>query len=290
MIIFHADDYGILMTLSERIVECIKAGGINSVSVMSNSRCFDETMEMLNSLEKKVLKTVHLNVVEGYALSSMDEVRGLIDSNGGFKPSFLKYLLCSFIPGLRKKYYGYFYAEIDKQIEKALPFVDKDAIRLDSHGHYHMLPVFFDAMMQVVSDRGLKLEYIRLPREIVSFYKESGVKASFINLIKVVVLNFLYKIDFRRHKAELKNLRPGVFVGVMLSGNMNYDDVSKVFPYAKKYAEEHGCDLEVLFHPGGTADEKEISQVTFVNDREFFMSGNRQIEAKACVSLQKHLI
>lgn len=288
MVIFHADDYGILPNLSENILRCVECGAINSVSIMANSKCFDECMDLTKE-RAELLKTIHLNVVEGYALSSADKVWGLVDEKGMFTPSFGKYLLISFMPGLRKKYFEYFYNEIDKQIERALPYINSDAVRLDSHGHYHMLPVFFDAMMKVVKDRGLKLEYIRMPREVVQFYKTAGVKVLPINMIKVAILNLLYEIDYRKHKKVLRNTKRAVFVGVMLSGHMNYEDVSRVLPYAKEYADSHGCDVELLFHPGGTDDEKEISQVTFKADREFFLSKNREIEADACCRISKEI-
>ena len=288
MVIFHADDYGILPNLSENILRCVECGAINSVSIMANSKCFEECMDLTEE-RAELLKTIHLNVVEGYALSSADKVWGLVDEKGMFTPSFGKYLLISFMPGLRKKYFEYFYNEIDKQIERALPYINSDAVRLDSHGHYHMLPVFFDAMMKVVKDRGLKLEYIRMPREVVQFYKTAGVKVLPINMIKVAILNLLYEIDYRKHKKVLRNTKRAVFVGVMLSGHMNYEDVSRVLPYAKEYADSHGCDVELLFHPGGTDDEKEISQVTFKADREFFLSKNREIEADACCRISKEI-
>lgn len=289
MVIFHADDYGIFPELSNNIFNCIKQGALNSVSIMSNSRCFDECMSLLEDYNDKLLKTIHLNVVEGYSLSSVEEVPGLVDENGMFTPQFAKKLLISFIPWIRKKYFAYFYSEIDKQVERALPYINPNAVRLDSHGHYHMLPVFFDAMMKVVEDRGLNLEYVRMPREVVRFYKSAGVKVLPINMIKVAILNLLYEIDYRKHKKVLRNIKRAVFVGVMLSGHMNYEDVSRVLPYAKEYADSHGCDVELLFHPGGTDDEKEISQVTFKADREFFLSKNREIEADACCRISKEI-
>ena len=288
MVIFHADDYGILPNLSEKILQCVERGAINSVSIMANSKCFDECMELVKK-EGNLLKSIHLNVVEGYALAPINKVRGLVDKNGIFKPSFGKYLFVSFIPGLRRRYLEYFYNEIDSQIARALPYINADGVRLDSHVHYHMIPVFFDAMMKVVRERDLKLEYVRMPREVIQFYKSAGVKVLPINLIKVAILNLLYEIDYHKHKKELRNTKRAVFMGVMLSGHMNYDDVSRVLPYAKKYADARGCDVELLFHPGGTDDAEEISQVTFKGDREAYMSKNRRIEADACCRISHEI-
>lgn len=285
MVIFHADDYGILPNLSENILQCVKRGAINSVSIMVNSKCLEECMHLLEDRDD-LLRTVHLNVVEGYALSSYGKVKGLVNEKGMFTPSFGKYLIISFIPGLRKKYFSYFYNEIDSQIDKAMPYINSEAVRLDSHGHYHMLPVFFDAMMKVVEDRELKVEYIRMPREMIKFYKSARVGVLPINMIKVAILNLLYRINYGKHKKKLAETKQAVFMGVMLSGHMNYEDVSKVLPFAKKYADANGCDVELLFHPGGTHDKNEIEQVTFKADREFFLSENRGIEAEACEKIK----
>ena len=38
----HADDYGLTMNTSRGIMEGIKAGKLNSISIMPNTSCFDK--------------------------------------------------------------------------------------------------------------------------------------------------------------------------------------------------------------------------------------------------------
>ena len=47
MIEFHADDYGMSLPSSLRIIECIEKGNINGISLMPNAPCFAESMELL---------------------------------------------------------------------------------------------------------------------------------------------------------------------------------------------------------------------------------------------------
>lgn len=285
MLIFHADDYGILKDNSHRILECIEYGAIQSISLMPNNACFEECMQELKERDAHVLRSLHLNFVEGHALADREKVSLLTDDGGIFTPSFAKFLMVSYIPGLRRKYLNQFKHEIEAQLDKAWPYLDSEHLRLDSHCHYHMIPVIFDALVQVIEDRKLKVEYIRIPCERASFYKQSELNILMINKVKVMVLNLLAKRNLRRHAGALKDVKKAVFLGVMLSGEMNYANMRKVLPKVLKYAKEHQTDVEILFHPGGTKDERELKLVTFEGDRKAYSSVNRNQELDSCMKL-----
>ena len=61
----HADDYGISTHASKDILSCIRAGKLDSISVITNMTAYDEAATELvgawNTLVKKPLLTIHLN-------------------------------------------------------------------------------------------------------------------------------------------------------------------------------------------------------------------------------------
>ena len=93
----HADDYGINSEISNNIITSINNGLTNSISIVSNTNDFTKDIRKLDSLEKNIRKSLHLNLVEGSPLSDKSEVYMIVNENGEFKYSFirlwLKYLL-----------------------------------------------------------------------------------------------------------------------------------------------------------------------------------------------------
>lgn len=70
---YHADDYGLSINNSIQILDCIKAGRLDSISVMPNMDTTEEAIRMLRDawpdLKHKPLITVHIDLVDGRALS-----------------------------------------------------------------------------------------------------------------------------------------------------------------------------------------------------------------------------
>ena len=207
---FHADDYGLFPEQSKRILHCMEHGALNGVSIMPNSPYLQECMQMLaeasapqrTSASSKdsgfsggtdvpesdtirsaaglsrphppIFLTIHLNLVEGKALSPRHKVSSLTDPDGIFHPSFGKLLLVSCVPVLRGRFLRQIRTEFRYQIRRCKPYFDDPAfcqkIRLDSHVHFHMIPVVFDAMIQAAKLEDLHPSYIRIPKEPVFLY------------------------------------------------------------------------------------------------------------------------
>ena len=66
---FHADDYGLFPAQSCRILDCYHHGVLNGISIMPNSPCLEECMELVRPVRKDLQLTIHLNLVEGKALT-----------------------------------------------------------------------------------------------------------------------------------------------------------------------------------------------------------------------------
>ena len=275
---FHADDYGLFPTQSHRILDCHRNGNLNGISIFPNSPHLAECMSDVDQFSEEVAVTVHLNLIEG---KSLTDVPLLTDGEGHLNCAFGNLLLRSFLPG-RNRYRQQLKQELLAQIlavQKYYP--EGTSIRLDGHAHYHMLPVVFDAMMDVIREEKLQVSYIRIPREYPMLYLRHLNRLqdfSWINMAKVLILNLLALRAEAKYGGFLKNLERKLFLGVFLSGRMYYENVIHVLPDALALAEKLGMDLEILGHPGGVFEEEDIAQITSPEDRIFLTSDLRKRE------------
>lgn len=275
---FHADDYGLFPTQSHRILDCHRNGNLNGISVMPNSPHLPECMSDMYQFSEDVAVTVHLNLFEGRSLC---RVPLLTNTEGCLNSTFGGLLLRSFLPG-RDRYRQQLKQELSAQIRAVRKYFPEDApVRLDGHAHYHMIPVVFDAMMDVVREEKLKVSYIRIPREKLSIYLHCFHKLrdfSPINLIKVLILNLLSLRAEIKYRDILQHMQRRLFLGVFLSGRMYYENVIHILPRAIELAEKTGMDLEILGHPGGVFEKDDIARITSGEDVAFLTNNLRNRE------------
>ncbi len=278
---YHADDYGLFSAQSQEILDCQRAGKLNAVSVMSNSPYLADSMEAFRPYRSKIKIAVHLNFLEGYSLCEAKAVSYLVDEQGIFNISFGKLLLAGF-SFKRKEYCRQLCKEISAQIHVVQKYLGHgESLRIDGHAHWHMLPIVFDSLMQVLQEEQITVEYIRFPDENLSVYlqnrrKISGVKA--INIVKVMVLKVLAARNRRKYRGYLGALEKRLFLGVVLSGNMTLQNVKAVLPDAIRKAREKGWGIELLAHPGGVYSPEDIAQLTHPDDISFLTRNDRKKE------------
>ena len=291
MYIFNVDDYGFFKEQSKRILSCIENGVVNAVSIMPNSPNLKDCMEMMlaNPYTNETKITIHLNMLEGRCLSDPSDIPNLIGDDRILNSSFKKLLIASYNPFVRNEYRKELFSEIDAQIKAGLPYSNlENGLRIDSHSHFHMIPVMFDALMDVIKANNYKIEYIRMPREDVSIYREANQHPRFINQIKVLVLNTLYRRNYRKYKSIIDSFSEhALYLGVMQSGNMFYKNVSALLPIALRKAKEANCGFEMAFHTGRCLEEDDLKAFTFPDDVTFTASADRDAEAEATIRLKK---
>lgn len=280
---FHADDYGLFLEQSKRILECYEHGVLNGTSIISNG---PELNECLNVLPEKGMQlSVHLNLMQGQCLAPASEVPLLADERGQFHVSFSKLLFSGFT-GKRETYKQQIKAEYRAQIRKLLPLFEQtgQAIRIDGHAHWHVVPVAFDALMEVIMEDNLPVAYIRLPDEPLTLYLRYLFRLMpfpVINIVKVLLLKMLVSRDQRKWKKRLQQMEQKLFLGVMLSGHFDYRRMKTMVPAAETLAAGKGIGLEILAHPGSVRLEKNLKEVTNQDDYHFFTSPAREEEGKA---------
>ena len=288
--IIHADDYGITLEQSRRILACSSMcggmGALNSLSVLVTSPEFCDCATVLMPFADRLLIGLHVNLVEGPCAADPIEIPLLVNGDGVFRQSFGGMLALS--TAHPKELRRQLQIEIGAQLNlflDAFPEM-RGRLRVDSHQHFHMIPAVFDALATVVEESGCALEYMRIPAEPVAPFAAAHVKSNvpFINAVKRVTLNTLWRRNWG--KVEGLENHSAVFCGIGFSGCMNEKNVASVLPAFMEYADDREQRLEFLFHPGGVKDSSACLNPDLPGFVSFYSSANRDEEANALKWLQ----
>ena len=283
MIYFCADDYGISRSSNARIEECFKNGVLNKISVLPNGDLSDFNERLLS---ENIKLSLHLNLVEGCPLSKKEDVSLLVSEKGFFKYSFIGLFFLSLFGNrrlLEKQLYNEIKAQIDFWENK---MGEKTPILIDSHQHTHMIPSVFKALVKVLKEENIKVDYLRIPAEpLMPFIKTPSLyfTYSLVNIIKQWLLNLLWLID----KKELKdfNIPTALFFGILFSGEMDQKRVAKILPQYIKLANKTSRDIEVLFHPGYLEENETDFKNKNIVFKDFYLSKNRKTEFDSVMEL-----
>lgn len=269
MIYFCADDYGLCHNASANIQRCIEEGVLNKVSIFPN---FEHII--LNN--KNIRLSLHLNLVEGRCMSDADEIPMLSDKNGNFKHTFTGLFKLNLFHA--KKLEAEAYKEIRAQVSYWKSILPENAsFCIDSHQHTHMIPAVFKALIRVLKDEKIDLEYMRIPSEpLLPYIKTPSLYFTYsaLNIIKQWLLKFLWFIN--KCEAKKYKIPTSHFMGILFSGKMDEKRVNKILPKYIKMAERDGKDIEVLFHPGYLSeDDLKNQNIVF---KKFYLSEDRKTE------------
>lgn len=279
----HADDYAESMHTSEDILSLCKDGLLDSVSIVPNMTCFDESVrlykEAMGSFPKPVAVVVHINLMEGHCVAPKEQVSDLVDENGYFSLTWGSLLLSSCNPLKRSRIRKQLETEIAAQIEKIWQTgLISDGVRIDSHQHPHHIPVVRDAIFGALSRGNHTCVFIRNSREPVSVWL-SNPRLLFscrpINWVKTILLNTL-SIGLER-KFKKEGLATGYLCGVMMSGKMD-GRVLSLKKSLESFARKKDAHLEILFHPGTLLQSEIGDEYSKPDAVKFYVSGNRATE------------
>ena len=271
MIYVCADDYGLTKESSDRIKECVVNGALNKISIFPNSD--------VKEFAENVSLGIHINLVEGRCVSAPDEIPLLADKKGHFKHSFEGLLKIS-VSSHKKEFKKQVYTEIKNQIKRWQMIVGKsENLKIDTHQHVHMIPVIFNALMDVIEDERLNVKYMRIPVEpSIPYLTAPSLYFSYkpINLVKWGVLKFLKCFNNKRFKKS--GIKTALFMGVLFSGRMTEKNVLTVFPYYEKLSKKKNMDIEILFHPGYIEEGENLFDKEKKSFNEFYVSKERKKE------------
>ena len=283
----HADDYGLSENSDNDIISLCKEKRLNSISILPNLRTFNKSagkiLELNKELNNQIKIAIHLDVMEGYCTSSTKDVRHLINSKGLFNISWGKLFILNYIPVINRIIRRELEIEIINQTKIVINsgILHNQALRFDSHQHPHMIPVFFDALLNSIkqlADDGYTTEFVRNTYDPLFFYvgtKTFYKNFSIANVLKCLILNQYA----RRNEKKLKkmNLPLQFMCGVFFSGKMD-DRLNKVLPLYFAKASKKNKSVELLFHPGTMLKSELTEEFTKNGFNEFHLSVNRQTE------------
>lgn len=288
-IFYHVDDFGVSIPQSRIIENTIVYGLCNSFSLMPNSPVLDDCVYMMQYMEGKTLPgaehelsrlryVVHLNFIEGHCMADPKDVPLLVDCEGKFRTTFGALLKMNYSKKvLREAARHQLKLEIAAQIasvvnvltlERTVKEVNQPAYKtavvpqgtalsIDSHQHTHMIPVVFEALLDVLHEQHYTVEYLRIPvdplRPLLST-PSLWFKVRFIDLVKWGVLWTLH-LQIRSRVKKLHAKTP-VFFGILFTCHMTRDRVSPLLPKYKKIAARKSRDLELMFHPGAVYESE----------------------------------
>ena len=282
---FHADDYALTINTSKDILECMQLGVLDSISIIPNMPCFDECMEMLIAAIPGMpflpRMNIHLDLVEGEGIPE--------------DFSWSRLFMYSYLPGKRRKVYRELVSILEKQIDRGQHAIEmcietakrnnvrckEQGMRIDSHQYTHLIPIVWQALMQVLGEKRYHPNYIRCAAEPLSvFLTEPQLLFTYrpINLVKNLILN-VYSVKADRYLRD-NGLQRMYLWGILMSGRMDIFRVKRLFPAFRKKAGMDGRDLEILFHPG-RATAKELDY------EAFYLSSHRSEEKKALIMLSR---
>ncbi len=321
-LIFHADDYGITISQSKRILQCCNSSTnnkgdesgsesgthsndfkqtalLNSLSMFANSPCFDECADLLENKLSQIAQNqtdehiqhkqrlhigLHINLVEGHCVANPKDVNLLVDENGMFCLGFMGLLKQSNSKD-RAQLQRQIEIEIDEQLKKMTSRFPQmqNALRVDSHQHTHAIPVVFDALLESIARSGCNLEYMRVPLENFAPFKTPSVFKR-IRPVNLAKRLLLGRLWKQNTKAHPNIQSTATFCGVLFSGEMSADNIEAVFSRLVADANSRNLNLELLFHPGIVDSPSECLNPNLLGFVDFSTSTNRNLEAQALKS------
>lgn len=285
MIYFCADDYCLNKTSSMHIEECIDKGVLNKISVFPNLDKIDLSRLPQN---KNPRISLHLNFVEGKCMANPSEINLIADETGNLKHSFIGLLKLGLLHPT--EFENQIYKEIKAQVlffKKFLP--ENTPFCIDSHQHTYMIPAIFKAVIRVLKDEKINVEYMRIPAEpLLPFIKTPSLyfTYSMVNIIKQWLLKFLWLIDKKFLKEY--SINTAYFFGILFSGKMDEKRVRKILPKYIKMAKKK--DIEVLFHPGYLDESETDFKNKNIIFEHFYLSENRKIEFDAIMKMSERSV
>lgn len=237
-VLVHADDFGLSDGINDSIVRAIEHGPVNSVSFMPNGWSAEPAARYLRD-HPEIRFFLHFNLFEGPSLSPAEKIPDLVDRRGVFHRGFLYFLCRSFLPGqgdLRRQIRTEFLA----QWERATALVGRTPEGIDSHLHYHLNPVIFDALQELRPPH----VRVRLPFEpLTPQGLIRALRAHPVNLAKLAVTRLLARRNGSKHR-----LRAQLFYGILHTLKPDSESVQDFCERACR--RELDRDVMLLFHPG----------------------------------------
>lgn len=264
--ILNADDFGMSKAYNTAVLEGYSKGLLKSTSLVANGEAFDEATTRIIPQCEGLGVGVHLNIIEGKALS--EETDRLTDSNKNFNNSFGQILLKSYTD---KKFLEQAEKEFRVQIEK-IKSKEINITHIDSHVHIHSIPPLFEIVCKLAKEYGINQirTQFEKPYIIPDVFIHLNKKYP-INLIKIALLDtftLINKKTVKKYGLKTNDYLLGVGYTSMMTS-------MTVFCGLKKIENENNIVAEALIHPCRYEDGTIDNHFT-----EYQITQNKQLKEK----------
>jgi chitin disaccharide deacetylase len=157
-IIINADDFGFCTSINRAVTEAHTNGILTSTTLMTNMPAAEEAAKIAKGLPSLGVG-VHLNLLEGKALSDNKKVKVLLNPDSQFKYSTTKLALKSMLNNKIKE-------AIEIELAEQIQWLIDNGItptHLDSHKHFHCFSSIYPIVCQLAKRFGIAA--IRWPFE-----------------------------------------------------------------------------------------------------------------------------
>lgn len=264
--ILNADDFGMSNAFNRAVLDGYNHGFLTSASICANGESFDAAVNEILPECPDLGIGVHLNIIEGYALSDFTKMNMLCDLNGKFINGYGKMIYLSF----NKDFIEQVEAEFRRQIEKVLKHTKID--HLDSHVHVHAIPEIFKITCKLAKEYGIN----QVRTQFEKFYTIPDIKFHLNlkyppNLLKIILLNSFTSINKQKIK-DYGLSTNDYLIGVGYTGMMN----DKTLYCGLEAIKENGT-VEALIHPCNHINPKKIKSQHQI---EFNITQNMDLKDK----------
>lgn len=264
--ILNADDFGMTNAYNTAILEGYEIGILKSTSLVANGEAYQEAVEKVIPACPELGVGVHLNIIEGKALSR--EIDKLTDSNGVFNNSYGQLIIKAYTDKV-------FIEQLEKEFRAQIEKIKDSGItptHIDSHVHTHGIPPIFELVCKLAKEYGIK--QVRTQFEKLYFVPDVLIHLNLkypVNLIKIALLNTFTVIN--KPVAKKYELTTNDYLlGVGYTSMMNSLTVSSGLASLKN---KKNITAEALIHPcryeDGTIDG---------HFREFQITRNQKLKTK----------
>ena len=240
--ILNADDFGMSEAYNTAIKEGAQKGLLKSASLVANGQAFDEAVEKILPECPDLAVGVHLNIIEGKALTK--NLTELTDEKGNFNKSYGDLMLKAFNPKNTE-----FMEQLEKEFCAQIDKIRNAGIKIthiDSHVHTHAIPPIFKLVCKLAKQ--YDIQQVRTQHEHIYTIPDIFIHLNFaypINLIKIALLNLFTlknKPTIRKNGLHTNNY----LIGVGYTSMMNVMTVACGLDSIKH---KRGIVAEALIHP-----------------------------------------
>jgi len=259
-IVLCADDYGLNTSVSQGIIELLKAKRLSAVSCLTTSPEWAEQAPWLKSYHEQADMGLHFNLTEGQPLSSLYRER--------YGTSFLSLSHLIIKSFLHQLDITILEAECQAQLERFVTELGFLPDFIDGHQHVHQLPQVRDAVLKVYEN------YLRKNKAYLRSVTKAIKSRDWGGRFKQSIIYLCGSQVFQQQLIAKAIPHNTVFAGIYAFPQA--EQYRQIFPYFLKNIENKGL---IMCHPGllnpSTNSHDPIAQARF---QEFSYLSSEQFE------------